>query len=74
MIINTHNKICYQQQCLESTNSNREQQTNRLAKLSFLCSMMVDEHITILFELKRMVDRMLICLMQLMAVLPVWGK
>ena len=27
-----------------------------------------------LFELKRMVDRMLICLMQLMAVLPVWGK
>ena len=26
------------------------------------------------FELKRMVDRMLICFMQLMAVLPVWGK
>ena len=36
MIINTHNKTCYQQQRLESTNSNREQQTSRLATLYVL--------------------------------------
>ena len=47
MIINTHNKTCYQQQRLESTNSNREQYTSCLATLLFLCSMMVDEHITL---------------------------
>ena len=47
MIINSHNKTCYQQQRLESTNSNREQHTSRLGTLLFLCSMMVDEHITL---------------------------
>ena len=51
MIVNTHNKTCYQQQRLESTNSNREQQTSRLATLLILCSMMVDEHITLLLLL-----------------------
>ena len=47
MIINTHSKTCYQQQRLESTNSNQAQKTSGLATLLFLCSMMVDEHITL---------------------------
>ena len=49
MIIKTHNKTYYQQQRLESTNSNRKQETSRFATLLFLCSMMVDEHITIFY-------------------------
>ena len=36
MIINTHNKTCCEQQRLESTNSNREQQTSHLATLFVL--------------------------------------
>ena len=51
MIINTHTHtikhVINNNVSNQLTNSNREQQTSRLATLLFLCSMMVDEHITI---------------------------
>ena len=51
MIINTHTikHVINNNVSNQLTNSNREQQTSRLATLLFLCSMMVDEYITILF-------------------------